>query len=86
MYFSGVRLASYSRGNIEIIDVDGPAEDLVRVRPGTATNSRRPRGARPGALAPRVGLDAPSNVCVDLPFRLADEMCKDATCISDCTH
>ena len=32
--FQQVRLASYSRGNIEIIDVDGPAEDLVRVRPG----------------------------------------------------
>ena len=35
--FQRARLASYSRGNIEIIDVDGPAEDLVRVRPGTAT-------------------------------------------------
>jgi hypothetical protein len=31
---SVARLASYSRGNIEIIDVDGPAEDLVRVRAG----------------------------------------------------
>jgi hypothetical protein len=30
-------LASYSRWNIEIIDVDGPAEDLVRVRPGDPT-------------------------------------------------
>jgi hypothetical protein len=32
--FQRARLASYSRGNIEIIDVDGPAEGLVRVRPG----------------------------------------------------
>jgi hypothetical protein len=33
---SVARLASYSRGNIEIIDVDGPAEDLVRVRAGSS--------------------------------------------------
>jgi len=32
------------------------------------------------------GLDAPPNACVDLPFLLADEMCKDATSISDCMH
>ena len=32
--FQRARLASYSRGNIEIIDVDGPAEDMVRVQPG----------------------------------------------------
>jgi hypothetical protein len=32
------------------------------------------------------GLDAAPNACVDLPFLLADEMCKDATCISDCIH
>src|SRR5215216_5784483 len=35
------RLASYSRGNIEIIAVDGPAEDLVRVRRG-APDATRP--------------------------------------------
>lgn len=40
--FQGARLASYSRGNIEIIDVDGFAEDLVRVRRGA------PDATRPG--------------------------------------
>jgi len=39
--FQRARLASYSRGNIEIIDVDGPAEDLVRVRRG-APDATRP--------------------------------------------
>ena len=33
MHFQRVRRASCSRGNIEIIDVDEPAENLVRVRP-----------------------------------------------------
>lgn len=93
--FQRARLARYSRGNIEIIDVDDPAEDLVRVRRElrtrrgralNATNSRRPRGAWPGGLAPRESRDATPNACVDLPFLLADEMCKDATCISDCMH
>ena len=37
MHFSGPGLASYSRGQIEIIDVDGPAEDPVRVLPGDPT-------------------------------------------------
>jgi hypothetical protein len=32
------------------------------------------------------GLDAAPNACVDLPFLLAYEMCKDTTCISDLTH
>jgi hypothetical protein len=40
--FQQARLASYSHGNIEIIDVDGFAEDLVRVRRGA------PDATRPG--------------------------------------
>jgi hypothetical protein len=39
--FQRARLAGYSRGNIEIINVDGPAEDLVRVRRG-ASDATRP--------------------------------------------
>src|SRR5829696_4602316 len=92
--FQRVRRASYSRGNIEIIDVDDTAENLIRVRPEfrtrrgralNATNSRRPRVAAPWSVHLE-GLDAAPNACVDLPFLLADEMCKDATCISDRTH
>jgi hypothetical protein len=61
----------------------------LRTRRGlrlNATNSCRPRGTRPRALAPREGIDAAPNACVYLPFLLADKMCKDATCISDCMH
>jgi hypothetical protein len=36
MHFSGPGSAATARGNIEIIDVDGPAEDLVRVRAGSS--------------------------------------------------
>jgi hypothetical protein len=39
--FQRARRASYSRGNIEIIDVDEPAEDLVRVRPEFRTRRDR---------------------------------------------
>ena len=93
--FQRARLARYSRGNIEIIDVDGPAEDLVRVRPGdpdaaqTATECDEwlPPARHPAEGACVSGnLDAAPTACVYLPFLLAHEMCKDATCISDCTH
>jgi len=93
--FRRARFASHSRGNIEIIHVDGPAEDLVRVRrgvpdatrPATECDEQLPpaRYLVEGACA-REGLDAAPNACVDLPFLLADEMCKDATYISDCMH
>jgi hypothetical protein len=62
MHFQRIRRASYRRGNIEIIDVDDRAEDLVRVRPElrtrrgralNATNSRRLRVAAPRKRAPR---------------------------------
>jgi hypothetical protein len=42
-YISTGPLAADNHGQIEIIDVDGPAEDLVRVRPGD------PDAARPAA-------------------------------------
>ncbi len=35
--FQRARLATDSRGQIEIIDVDGPAEDPVRALPGDPT-------------------------------------------------
>jgi hypothetical protein len=92
--FQRARLASYRRGNIQIIDVEGPAEDLVgmrsdlRTRHGrTECNEQLPSARYPaGGACAREGLDAASNACVDLPFLLADEMCKDATCISDFMH
>ena len=59
-----------------------------------STARRKTSGARRGELrtrrgrgaCAREGLDAAPNACVDLPFLLVDEMCKDATCISDCMH
>jgi hypothetical protein len=61
-------------------------EFLKRMIATNATNSCCPRGTRPRALAPREGIDAAPNACVYLPVLLADKMCKDATCISDCMH
>jgi hypothetical protein len=81
--FQRARRASYSRGNIEIIDVDDRAEDLVRVRPELRTRRGRALNA---TNSRRLRVAAPPNACVDLPFLLADEMCKDATCIWDRTH
>ena len=52
--FRRARLANDRRGNIELIDVDGPAEDLGRAQRG-APDATRPGRVRPGR--PRRGAE-----------------------------
>ncbi|WP_247782638.1 hypothetical protein [Bradyrhizobium sp. 170] len=89
--FQRARLAIDGHGQIKIIDVDGPAEDLVRVRPGDP-DATRPAAERdewlPPAQAPaqrRSRLGARLGKASTrrrrrasiLPVLLAGKMCKD---------